>query len=570
MTEQRSCLEYLSAEIFYLIFTYLAPHDLLRAFKKLNKRFTTILIQQPLCLPCNRHMNLKLYLRYLTKIIPKYASQFVYLHLSERRAPHALNLFISEVPLDKSTWPKLQAVTIEDVPCHLFGTLLDDNSFLSNIHSLSLDIDHDRYHHSQYEQFTDFNIVVPLLNFYPQLRSLYLRIGDRLSQNYLSLFDQHCPRINIHQNLQILTIDECSRELFIKLLNDGYLPRLRRLSVIISCAFADLGIEPPSSIPLQQAVVPELRCVSIKLYVGVTWVLNFFEDLQRHSQLERLTISGDIKSGGKDSLPRVVVLRQWLALTKLNTFTFQIKLGMYHVLNGEQCSDDLYVEYCQATGIQSTANYEQMEIYELDYVKDELIQQLEAVSCWHRLRKINLEEDFPDDNGVVGENIAHLFHIAKRSPYFRELYIESDLDFGRALSSNVELGILLSSQIEILYFKTKDADCSLKDLVRIVDKLFSHSPSTPRLKQLTLNIDGHPDSWLSTRHLIRWLGKIFKRFSKLIHFTLYCQHEKFLQDSSNNLSHLAPEWYIMSSLSRPRWISSLNYRHKPHSLDIWS
>ncbi|CAF1421910.1 unnamed protein product [Rotaria sp. Silwood1] len=365
MTEQRSCLEYLSAEIFYLIFTYLAPHDLLRAFKKLNKRFTTILIQQPLCLPCNRHMNLKLYLRYLTKIIPKYASQFVYLHLSERRAPHALNLFISEVPLDKSTWPKLQAVTIEDVPCHL--------------------------------------------------------------------------------------------------------------------AFADLGIEPPSSIPLQQAVVPELRCVSIKLYVGVTWVLNFFEDLQRHSQLERLTISGDIKSGGKDSLPRVVVLRQWLALTKLNTFTFQIKLGMYHVLNGEQCSDDLYVEYCQATGIQSTANYEQMEIYELDYVKDELIQQLEAVSCWHRLRKINLEGDFPDDNGVVGENIAHLFHIANRSPYFRELYIESDLDFGRALSSNVELGILLSSQIEILYFKTKDADCSLKDLVRIVDKLFSHSPSTPHI-----------------------------------------------------------------------------------------
>ncbi len=140
-------------------------------------------------------------------------------------------------------------------------------------------------------------------------------------------------------------------------------------------------------------------------------------------------------------------------------------------------------------------------------------------------------------SGVVGENIAHLLHIAKRSPNFRELYIESDLDFGRVLSSNIELGILLSSQITILYYKAKDADCSLQDLVQIVDTLFSHSTSTPRLKQLTLNVDGHPNSWLSTRHLVRWIKKVFKRFPTLIHFTLYCQHEKFLQDYPNNLSN---------------------------------
>ncbi|CAF3973421.1 unnamed protein product [Rotaria sordida] len=478
MTEQRSCFEHLSAEIFHLIFDYLAPHDLLRAFKKLNKRFTTILTQQPFYLSSNRHMNFKLYLRYLTKIIPKYTSQFAYLNLSERRAPHALDLFISEVSLDKWAWPKLQAVTIEDVPSLLFGTLLGDDSFLSNIHSLSFDIGHDRYYHSQYEQFTDFNIVIPFLNYYPQVRSLYLRIGNRLCQNYFSLFDQHCPRINIHQNLQTLTIHECSRELLIKVLNNGYLLRLRRLSVTICCAFADLGIEPPNTMPLQQAVVPELRYISIKLSVGVIWVLNFFEDLQRHSQLERLRISGDIKAGGKDSLPRVALLRQWLALTKSKTFRFQMKFGMYHVPNREECSDDLYAEYRQATGNPSTANYEQMyfrypqmtlsnlttiknnncvpdepidencqemEIYELDYVKDEVIQQLEAVPCWHRLRKINLEGDFPDDSGIVGENIAHLLHIAKRSPNFHELYIKSDLDFGRVLSSNIELGILLIS-----------------------------------------------------------------------------------------------------------------------------
>lgn len=125
-------------------------------------------------------------------------------------------------------------------------------------------------------------------------------------------------------------------------------------------AFADLGIEPPSPMPLQQAFVPELRYVSIKLSVGVGWVLTFFEDVQRHSQLERLRISGDIKAGGKDSLPRVAILQRWLALTKSSTFTFQMKFGMYHVFDDEERSGDLYVEYRQATGIESMANYEQV------------------------------------------------------------------------------------------------------------------------------------------------------------------------------------------------------------------
>lgn len=127
-------------------------------------------------------------------------------------------------------------------------------------------------------------------------------------------------------------------------------------------AFADLGIEPPSPMPLQQAFLPELRYVSIKLSVGVAWILTFFEDLQRHSQLERLTISGDIKAGGKDSLPRVAVLRRWLALTKSSTFTFQMKFGMYHGLDGGEHSDDLYAEYREATGIESTANYEKVNL----------------------------------------------------------------------------------------------------------------------------------------------------------------------------------------------------------------
>ena len=33
---------------------------------------------------------------------------------------------------------------------------------------------------------------------------------------------------------------------------------------------------------------------------------------------------------------------------------------MYYVFDGEEHNDDLYVEYRQATGIESTANYEQV------------------------------------------------------------------------------------------------------------------------------------------------------------------------------------------------------------------
>ncbi|CAM4960286.1 unnamed protein product [Rotaria socialis] len=41
---------------------------------------------------------------------------------------------------------------------------------------------------------------------------------------------------------------------------------------------------------------------------------------------------------------------------------------------------------------------EEIDIYELDYVEDERLVQLAAIHCWHHLRKINLEGDYPDDN----------------------------------------------------------------------------------------------------------------------------------------------------------------------------
>ncbi|CAF2565382.1 unnamed protein product [Rotaria sp. Silwood2] len=97
----------------------------------------------------------------------------------------------------------------------------------------------------------------------------------------------------------------------------------------------------------------------------------------------------------------------------------------------------------------------QMEFFDLDYLEDKLLECIQAVPRWYYLRKIPTEGDYPDENDMVDENISHLRHVAERSPYFRELHINADLDFARVLSSNVELGILLSFQLEILYFTVK-------------------------------------------------------------------------------------------------------------------
>ncbi|CAF1525142.1 unnamed protein product, partial [Rotaria sordida] len=66
----------------------------------------------------------------------------------------------------------------------------------------------------------------------------------------------------------------------------------------------------------------------------------------------------------------------------------------------------------------------------------------------------------------------HFLHIAQRSSHFHELYIDTNIDFGRILSSNVKLGILLVSQFEILYFTSQDSNCSLRDLIKTIDTIF--------------------------------------------------------------------------------------------------
>jgi len=89
------------------------------------------------------------------------------------------------------------------------------------------------------------------------------------------------------------------------------------------------------------------------------------------------------------------------------------------------------------------------------------------------------------------------------------------------------------------------------------------------LKQLTLHVDGHPSSWLSTDHLVNQIGKIFDLFPALIHFTLFCEPAEAFQNKIYNLSQLATKWYVKLFFSRPNTKSSLKYRHKPNLLDIW-
>ncbi|CAF4803890.1 unnamed protein product [Rotaria sp. Silwood1] len=603
MNEQPRLFEDLSVELFNLIFEYLTPHDLFLAFNNLNQRFTSILAQQPLFIPNNRYMNLNLYLNYLISIIPNHISQIVYLHLSERRAPHAVDLFLSTVPLEAHNWSALKAVTIEDVPFHALEALLDDNSLLSNVHFLSIDIGIDRYHHSEYNIY-DFNVVLPVLEYLSELRLLRIRMHTHMNDNYSIDFNRYCPPMVIHQNLHTLMIHECSKELLVLMLNNGHLSQLYRLHVSLECKHECLVIEPPCPTPLKSTSVPKLRHINVRIMVGLAWVLAYFEEIQRHSQLEHLKISGHTRFTLNSNFPRVSALKQWLTFNKSKEFTFQMKLSVDATHDATEIQKLIVTEYNKAIGIKKTTYYRsinlnysasnntyknnkdprvelfddepineyvvKMEIMEMDYINDELLEYLQLVPRWHCLRKIILESDYPYVTEMLGENIPLLLHIAQRAPYFREFYIEANLNLGHILSSNAQLGILLVSQLEIFYFTAKNSNCSLGDLVEIVDTLFAHSSvSSTILKQLTLNVDGHPSSWLTIDHLLIHIGKILDRFPALIHFTLYCQHDTESQDNSYNLSKLAPEWYARLLLSRSHLIDSLEYRYKTYSLDIW-
>ncbi|CAF1289503.1 unnamed protein product [Rotaria magnacalcarata] len=112
MNERQFHFQDLPVERFRRIFKYLAPHDLVNPFERLNQQFDIMFAQQPPYLPNNQQMSIQLYCHYLKKIVSKHASQIVYFHLSERSAPCGIDYFLSEMPLNKFTWLSLKAVTI--------------------------------------------------------------------------------------------------------------------------------------------------------------------------------------------------------------------------------------------------------------------------------------------------------------------------------------------------------------------------------------------------------------------------------------------------------------------------
>jgi len=136
----------------------------------------------------------------------------------------------------------------------------------------------------------------------------------------------------------------------------------KRILFIVFSTHTGLEIEPPCPMPLKQASVPGLRHVNIKIYVGVAWLLTFFEDLQRHSQLEQFNISGHVRFTLNSNFPRVVELQRWLTLTKSKVFTFQMKLSTDFVLGAEEIRKNVFVEYRQATGDDSSAKYGDINI----------------------------------------------------------------------------------------------------------------------------------------------------------------------------------------------------------------
>jgi hypothetical protein len=232
MSEQRSRLEDLCVELFHLIFAYLAPHELFRAFNNLNKRLTAILAQQPLCLPNNRQMPCDLYLDYISKVSSDYASRIVCVHLSERVAAHAVHDLLAEECDEPFTLPALKAAIIQDLPPDTFLTLIEDSSLLTKVQSLTVDMSQSSYHYPEYAHAMDTDYIIPVLHNLPNLCSLSLWISPGFSKTFIDQLNLFVPLINAHPKLHTLSINECSRQLFVELLDHDLLPKLRRLHVV--------------------------------------------------------------------------------------------------------------------------------------------------------------------------------------------------------------------------------------------------------------------------------------------------------------------------------------------------
>jgi hypothetical protein len=121
-------------------------------------------------------------------------------------------------------------------------------------------------------------------------------------------------------------------------------------------------IDPPYLTPLKQSLVPELRYDSIDLFVGVAWLLSYFENLQCSSQLEHFNISGHVRFTLNSSFPRLTTWKRWLLLNKSKLFTFQMKMSADYLRGAQEVRENVFAEYRRATGDDLAAKHGDIRI----------------------------------------------------------------------------------------------------------------------------------------------------------------------------------------------------------------
>ncbi len=109
-------------------------------------------------------MSLDVYDDYLGYVLPKYASQIIYLYLSEHRTPAAVQAFLHRMYHQKYLFLKLKSITIRDIPLKLYRSIfVDILPSLNTLQSLTIDMNNNHYHYSDYDKWTDIDFIVQYL-----------------------------------------------------------------------------------------------------------------------------------------------------------------------------------------------------------------------------------------------------------------------------------------------------------------------------------------------------------------------------------------------------------------------
>ncbi len=222
-------LEQLPVELFRNIFEYLAPYELILAFQNLNIRFSSIIRQIPFCLPNNAHMSMNIYSQYITKILPEYRSQIVYLHLAEGRCVDAVNWLLRtfEHHLFSAFANTLRAIKMVYINQDTLESLINHLYLVPQVQTLSLTLarhDYESYYlsHAYY-----WSTIITSL---PRLKSLSIS-NTSFWHDLLVIPDYDRMALSIAQHLQELKMEQCSWLLIATLINGGHVPHLRHLWV---------------------------------------------------------------------------------------------------------------------------------------------------------------------------------------------------------------------------------------------------------------------------------------------------------------------------------------------------